>query len=122
QVGFALYGVVQAQPRELAVAGVGVVQIDVLRRGGDHGVARDGGLAGHAGGQQEQGRIAHKVLDIVDTELGLHGDVRRAQVVVGVQDVGKAHNGGDVLRHARKLVQHFALRLGQGGLPGGGGS
>src|SRR5699024_1249628 len=60
--------------------------------------------------------------DVVNTKLGLHSDVRSAQVIIGIQDIGKAHNLGHVLSHACKLVQHLALCLGQSGLPGGGGA
>ena len=119
QVGLALYRIIQTQPGKLAVARVGIIQVDILHRGGDHSVPRNGCIAGNSSRKQEQSGIPHKVLDIVDAELGLDSNVRRAQVVIGVQDVGKSNNRCDILRHNRKLVQNLALGLCKGGLPGG---
>ena len=122
QVGLTLSGVVQAQPGKLAVAWIDVVQVDILHRSCQHRIPGNAGVSGNGGREQEQGRVAHKILDVIDTKLRLYGDVSSTQVVVSVQDVGKAHNLGHVLCHTCELVQNLALSLGQSGLPGGGGA
>ena len=121
QVSFALHSVVQTKTGKLAVAGIGVVQVDILHGGGNHRVPRNGGVAGNSGRQQEQGGISHKVLDVVDAKLGLHGDVRRTQVIVSIQDIRKSDDRGHVLRHTGELIQHLALGFGESRLPSGSG-
>ena len=115
QIGFALRGVVQPKTCKLAVAGVNVVQIDILHRRGEYHIA-----ANLSSRKQEQGRVAHKVLDISQTELGLNGNVSGTQIVVCVQNVCKTNNGGYILLDSGELVQHLALRLCQSSLPSSG--
>ena len=112
QIGLALHGVVQAQLGKVAVAGVHIVQVDVFHGQSNHLLGGDVLLR-----QQEQSAVAHEVLHVVDAEHGLHGDLLVAQVIVSVDDVGKAHNLGHVLVQTGKLVQHLALSHGQSALP-----
>nr|DAE28090.1 MAG TPA: hypothetical protein [Siphoviridae sp. ctkfT29] len=113
QGSFTAHGVSQAQAGELA-RGVNIVQVNVLNGGCNDLVA--GNLSC---GQQEQGGVAHKVLDVGQAESVLHGHLSAAQIVVSIQDVRKADNFGYILLDGGKLVQHLALSLRQSGLPGG---
>ena len=112
EVGFALRGVVQTKSRKLAVARVDVVQVDILHRRGEDHIASN-----LSSGKQEQGRVAHKVLDISQTELGLNGNVSGAQIIISIQNVCETDNGGNILLDSGELVQHLALRLCQSSLP-----
>ena len=113
QVGFAVHGITQAQPCELAVAGVDVVQVDVLRGKRNHGAP-----VNVRRGQQEQGVVAHEVLDVGQAELRLNGNSRRTEVVIEVQHVCEADHVRDGLAHFVELVQNRALRLRKGILEG----
>ena len=112
QVSFALDGVVQPQLAEVAVAGVDVVQVDVFHRGGDDLVLRD-----VLSRQKEKSAIAEEVLDVAHAEGGLHGNILVAEVIISVKDVGKAHNLGHVLIHARELLKYLRLAHGKRALP-----
>ena len=114
QVRLALHGVVQAQLGKIAVAGVDVVQIDVL-----HGQCNHPAPGNVLFGQQEQGGISKEILHVGQAESGLHGDFLFPQVVIQVKQVGKAHDLGHVLVHLRELVQHIALCQRQRLLEGG---
>ena len=113
QVGLALHGVVQAKLGKVAVAGVHIVQVDVFHGQSDHLLGGDVLLR-----QQEQSAVAHEVLHVVYTEHGLHGDLLIAQVIVSVDDVGKAHHLGHVLVETGKLVQHLSFCHRKSALPG----
>ena len=121
QIGFSVGGVHQASAGEVAIAGINVIQVDVLGGRGDHATAGD-----FIFGQQEQRAVAHEILYIVKAELVLNGDVGRADILVHVQDVGEAHNRGGGAVHLLKLV--FDAPLGHrqrhliGGLGGGQGT
>ena len=117
QVGLALGSVLKAELGKLRIAGIDVVQINVFHRGSNHRTTGDKGR-----GQQEQSAIAEEVLDIGQTEAGLHGNIGSAEIIVSVQNVCKADNGGHVLLHGRKLVKYKALRLCKSILPSGDGN
>ena len=112
QVGFALDGVVQPHLAKVAVAGVDVVQVDVFHRSCDNLVLRD-----VLGRQEEKSAVAEEIFDVVHTEGSLHGDILVAEIIVSVKDVGKAHNLGHVLVHARELLKHLCLAHGERSLP-----
>nr|DAH19609.1 MAG TPA: hypothetical protein [Caudoviricetes sp.] len=111
QGSFAAHGISQSQARELT-RGVNIIQVNVLDGGCNDLVAGNMSC-----GQQEQGAVAHEVLDVGQTEGVLHGNLRTAQIVVSVQDVRKTDNFGHILLDGGKLVQHLALSLRQSGLP-----
>ena len=104
QIRLALGGVDKASTGEIAVAGVDIVEVDVFNRGGDDAAARDFGF-----GQQEERAVAHKILDVVKAELILHGDVRRAEVLVHIENVGEADSLRSGAVHLLELVFDAAL-------------
>ena len=112
QVGFAFNAVLKAELRKLAVGGVDVVQVDILDGAGDNLA-----LCNIGRGQEEHGRVAHEVLDIVQAELGLHGDFSRAEILVKIKHVHKRYNVGYGLAHGVKLIQYHALGAGECHLP-----
>lgn len=114
QVGLAIDGEHQASLGEVAVRRVDVVQVDVL-----HGQRHDHVAGDLVLGHQEQGGVAQEVLDIAEAELRLDRDTGGAQVGVGVQDVGEAHDIGHGLVHLLELIQHQTLGHGKRHLPGG---
>nr|DAR68987.1 MAG TPA: hypothetical protein [Caudoviricetes sp.] len=88
----------------VAVGGVNIVHHDVV-----HGGGNDLALCDLAVRQQEDGVVAHEVLDVLEAVLVLDGDVCGAQILGHVQNVCKAHNAGDGAVHVLKLVLHAAL-------------
>nr|DAF72648.1 MAG TPA: hypothetical protein [Caudoviricetes sp.] len=102
--GLARGGVHQTGLGVVAVGGVNVVHHDVV-----HGGCNDLALCNLAIGQQENGVVAHEVLDVLEAVLVLDGDVCGAQILGHVQNVCKAHNAGDGAVHILELVLHAAL-------------
>nr|DAK91484.1 MAG TPA: hypothetical protein [Caudoviricetes sp.] len=115
--GLACGGVHQPSLGVVAVGGVNVVHHDVV-----HGGGNDLALCDLAVRQQEDGVVAHEILDVLEAVLVLDGDRGGAQVLRHVQDVGKAHNAGDGAVHVLELVLHAALCHGQSHLKGLGGA
>nr|DAH87006.1 MAG TPA: hypothetical protein [Caudoviricetes sp.] len=110
-------GVDQTGLGKVAVGGVNIVQDDVVHRGCDDLSTRD-----FAAGKQEDGVVTHEVLDVLEAELVLDGDVGRAQVLVHIQNVGEAHDAGDGAVHVFELVLNAALCHRQSHLEGLGGA
>nr|DAX28979.1 MAG TPA: hypothetical protein [Caudoviricetes sp.] len=116
-VGLARGGVHQPSFCVVAVGGVNVVHHDVV-----HGGCNDLALCDLAVRQQEDGVVAHEILDVLEAVLVLDGDRGGAQVLRHVQDVSKAHNAGNGSVHILELVLHTALCHGQSHLEGLGGA
>nr|DAK93651.1 MAG TPA: hypothetical protein [Caudoviricetes sp.] len=110
-------GVDQTGLGKVAVGGVNIVQDDVVHRGCD-----DLSSCDFAAGKQEDGVVAHEVLDVLEAELVLDSDVGRAQVLVHIQNVGEAHDAGDGAVHVLELVLNAALGHRQSHLEGLGGA
>nr|DAT71301.1 MAG TPA: hypothetical protein [Caudoviricetes sp.] len=115
--GLACGGVHQPSFCVVAVGGVNVVHHDVV-----HGGGNDLAFCDLAVRQQEDGVVAHEILDVLEAVLVLDGDVCGAQIFGHVQNVGKAHNAGDGAVHILELVLHTALCHGQSHLKGLGGA
>nr|DAT48934.1 MAG TPA: hypothetical protein [Caudoviricetes sp.]DAV62342.1 MAG TPA: hypothetical protein [Caudoviricetes sp.] len=113
QVGLTGDGVVCAHGGIVPVCGIHVVQVDVLHGNGNHLLLLDVSI-----GQKEEGAVTEEVLDVVQAELGLNGDLLVAQVVVKVHDVGKAHDLGYIQIVVGKALQDCALCDSQSTLPG----
>nr|DAF30263.1 MAG TPA: hypothetical protein [Caudoviricetes sp.] len=98
---------------KLAIRRIHIVHDDVVYRGGNNLSLRDLTV-----GQQEDGVVAHEILDVLEAELVLHGDIGIAQIVVHVHHVDKANNAGHGAMHGLELVLYRALGMCQRHLEG----
>ena len=105
QVRFAISSIVKTGAGEIAVSRVDVVQNDVLNRSRNDTAALDFFVR-----QQEHGAVAHEVLDVLEAELSLDGNIGAAEVVIQVHDVHEADNVCRGSVHLLELVDNSALR------------